>query len=561
MKKLLLLAVAAAACTDATGPQISTPQRLIAVGSTSLSGEPGFVLADSVRVRLVDNEGKGMSGEHVAFAVTQGGGSVTPADAVTNADGIAAAEWRLGPQAGTHVLRASYNNQEVTIQATARESLGKNIVRISGGSTAALVPAGCTLSDELVVKVTDSKGNPVAGASVGFEGAGTVTPEVATTGADGIARGTWQVGYEGGLNTMRAVLRTAARPSVEFTATATAAAPGGYSVIGNQIFAPVTCKSILFHGMTRPALQWSPGGDDRYVDIADDMKNIRSWGANIVRIPITQVFWLQGNKQYDATYKARVIDAVKKARAAGLAVIVDNHASDRGDPNYSKTPDGQQMPDMNNTLPFWKDVATTFKNDGGVIFELYNEPHETTWDIWLNGGDIAAGPTYPGGPFGEAYKAVGMQQLYDAVRGVGARNLVLVSGMHWGYYLDKVPQYRVKGYNIIYGAHPYDWPDKQPEVWDRDFGVLAATDPVIISEFGAYDCSRLWYYNAALDFADRKGMSWVAWAWWTPPPTSASYTTEQRNNDICHFPALITDWNGTPSQSGALIKARLATYK
>jgi endoglucanase len=566
MRRLLLLfVVAAAACTDATGPQISTPDKLIPVTTASLSGEPGFVLAEPVRVRLVDTRGNGIAGEHIAFAVVKGGGSVTPADAVTDNTGVASAEWQLGPQPGANEVRASHNSKAVTLAATAKESLGKNIVRVSGG-TSALVPAGCTLSgaEQLVVKVTDSQGNGVAGASVGFEpqaSGGTVTPDVVTTGNDGIARATWQVGYEGGVNAVRAVLRVAARPYVEFTANATAAAPGGYSVIGNKIYEPGTCKPILFHGMTRPAMQWSPGGDDRFVKIGDDIALIKSWGANVLRFPITQVFWLSGNKQYDPTYKARVIDVVTKARALGLAVILDNHASDRGNANYSLTPDGQQMPDMNNTLPFWKDVAATFKNDGGVIFELYNEPHEITWDVWLNGGDIASGPTYPGGPFGEGYKAVGMQQLYDAVRGVGAKNLVLVSGMHWGYYLNGVAQNRVKGFNIVYGAHPYDWPDKQPDVWENDFGVLAATDPVIISEFGAYDCTRLWYYNAALDYADKKGMSWVSWAWWSPPPVTSTYTQAQRESDICHFPALITDWNGAPSSSGQIIKARLATYK
>ena len=76
-----------------------------------------------------------------------------------------------------------------------------------------------------------------------------------------------------------------------------------------------------------------------------------------------------------------------------------------------------------------------------------------------------------------------------------------------------------------------------------------------------YDCSRLFYYNAVLDYADRKGMSWIAWAWWTPPAVSSTYTAEQRQFDICKFPALISDWSGTPSPSGQIIKARLATYR
>ena len=82
----------------------------------------------------------------------------------------------------------------------------------------------------------------------------------------------------------------------------------------------------------------------------------------------------------------------------------------------------------------------------------------------------------------------------------------------------------------------------------------------MIGEFGAYDCRRLSYYTSVLDYAERKGMSWVALAWWTPPPVSPDFTEAQRTEAICHFPALITDWNGTPSSSGQLIKQRLTSY-
>ncbi|HEY0997857.1 MAG TPA: cellulase family glycosylhydrolase [Gemmatimonadaceae bacterium] len=564
----LLLALTVAACMEATGPQATTPDRpapsaLKSLLPDNLSGEAGFPLAEPVRVQLVDGKGGGVAGETVAFAVIEGGGTVTPAEVQTDAEGVAQAQWQLGPTPGANTLRVSAAGKSVTLHATGAEGRGTTIIKVSGG-TADSLPAGCMLGEPLLVKVTDLQGKPVAGASVGFEavqGDGVASPAVATTDAEGIARAQWKLGFQGGANEIRAVLHNATRPSVTFTARSAPAAPNGFSVMGNQIYEPATCKPILFHGAARPALQWYWAGDERWVNIGDDMKNLRSWGATIVRIPITQVFWLAGNKQYDPGYKARVIDAVTKARAQGLAVVLDLHASDRGNPDYAQVPDIQKLPDERNSVPFWRDVATTFKGDGGVIFELYNEPHEVTWDQWLNGADIPEGPDYPGGPVREAYKAVGMQRLYDEVRATGAKNLVMVGGMHWGYFLDEVATHRVKGYNIIYSAHPYDWPDKQPDTWEAAFGSLAATDPVVISEFGSYDCTRLWYTTAVMDYADRKGMSWIAWAWWTPPPVSATYTAQQRQADICKFPALITDWNGTPSPSGELIKARLASYR
>jgi hypothetical protein len=60
-------------------------------------------------------------------------------------------------------------------------------------------------------------------------------------------------------------------------------------------------------------------------------------------------------------------------------------------------------------------------------------------------------------------------------------------------------------------------------------------------------------YTQVLDYADRKGMSWVAWAWWV--------RSDQPAGNACKYPALISDWSGTPTLSGQIIKARLATYK
>lgn len=569
MRARFVILLAVAGCMEATGPQANAPktetpagggtpatQVLKVLGPDMQAGLAGVALTEPVRVQVVNGAGVGIAGQRISFAVIEGGGTVTPAEVQTDAGGVASTQWMLGPQPGANALRVSYGNTAVTLRATGSAGLGTAILKLSGGTTDSL-PAGCLLGDPLMVRVSDAQDRPMAGATVSFEsvnGGGSLTPAVVTTGADGMASARWKLGYQGGTNTARAVLRSGAQPSVSFSARSAPAGPNGYSVIGNKIYDPATCQPTLFHGIARPSLESWYGGDDRFTKVGEDLALMKSWGANMVRLPISQSWWVAGNKLYDPGYKARVVDAVTKARALGLAVIVDLHASDRGDKNFAGTPDGQQMADENISIPFWRDVATTFKDDGGVIFELYNEPHDITSAVWLNGGQIAGGASYPGDPITRpAYRAAGMQQLYDVVRGVGARNLVMVSGLHWGYYLNEVPANRVKGYNIMYAAHPYDWPDKQPNTWESAFGALVATDPVVISEFGAYDCSRLGFYTQVMDYADRKGMSWVAWAWWIRDDNPAS--------NQCQYPALLKDWAGTPTVTGQLIKARLATYR
>lgn len=550
-------------CADSTGPVPGFPERLeLLTTADRLTGAPGHRAADSVRVRLVSSDGAPIAGMQVTFDVTAGGGSVDPAQTTTDSAGHAATEWMLGPVEGEQTLAARVDDAEVaalTIRGHAEWGPARALEMVSGLPDT-LFPGGCMPEEAVTVLVRDEAGQPVAGALVEFvpaEGSGSVSDAIATTDASGHARTRWTLGLSGGTNQLSARLQHPDAEPVTFTARSVAAAPDGLVTIGNQILDARTCAPHRILGIARPSLEWSAWGDQNFENVGQDFTNMRSWGANTVRIPLNQSFWLTGTTQHEPTYAQRIRETVDMARAAGLDVILDLHVSDRGDAEFDEESDVQQMADVNHSIRFWQEVASEFKDDGRVMFELYNEPHDIDWDLWLNGGTVAAGPKYPGGPHAEAFEAAGMQDLYDAVRSTGANNLVLVGGTHWGYFLDGVPDHEVDGFNIAYSTHPYDWPDKQPDTWETAWGFLAEEHPVVISEFGAYACDRLDYYHALLDYADQRGMSWVAWAWWTPPPVSADYTAAQRLEDICLFPALISDWNGTPSASGQLIRQRL----
>ena len=613
---LATAAFAATGCMDATGPQAKYPPvtpgapRVTAVSPTSLAGSAGFALGDSVRVKVVDDAGTALANQSVAFAVTAGGGSVSPATVSTNAAGVAATQWTLGATPGANTLTATSGSSAITLTATGADGIGGTIVKVSGGSTDSL-PAGCAIREPFVVQVKDNAGNPAAGATVSFQvtqGDGTMDATTVKTGADGQASIHFRVGYTGGGNVVRAVLEIAAKPFVEFSARSAPAAPNGFSVIGNRIYDPGTCAPTLFHGAARPSLEWWYGGDTAFHNVGAQLQLLKSWGGNILRLPVSQTFWLPGNTYYTTlnggtdpyvAYRQRVIATVQAARALGLVVIIDLHATDRGQAQYDTVPDIHPMPDRSRSIPFWTDVANTFKGDGGIIFELYNEPHplendwvagssnDASWNIWLNGGQIAAAPDYPGDNVNlrkrTAYVAAGMQELYNAVRAAGARNLVLIDGNHWGYNLAGVLSHRVQGYNIIYGTHPYDWGDKQPTAnaagsvgFDAEFGALAKTDPVMISEFGSYrgteftspGCQQLLpntlglgYNKAVMDYADANQLSWVAWRFWSPPNVDASYSQAQRDFDLCDTSSLLTNWSGTPSPSGVLVQQRLASYR
>src|SRR5580704_2391811 len=270
-------------------------------------------------------------------------------------------------------------------------------------------------------------------------------------------------------------------------------APNGYTVRGPTIY-DSTGAPHLFHGVDRPSLEWSTTGQwngGNLIPASDFALMASAWKANVVRISLNQDFWLSGAKLYNSSYQATVQAAVTNAEAAGMDVILDLHWSDCGNLGVTQTESavpgnnnpsvsGQQVMADTNSVTFWTQVATLFKTDAHVLFELYNEPNTISGPEWLSGGNSQGNcPT------------VGMQALYNAVRvTAGAPNLVIIGGLDYAYDLSVVAIYPVQGTNIIYATHPYNEGDKQMASsgsgmgWDAAFGYLTATVPVMITEFG-----------------------------------------------------------------------------
>jgi hypothetical protein len=311
-------------------------------------------------------------------------------------------------------------------------------------------------------------------------------------------------------------------------------APGGYYVNGNTI-CTADGRPHLFHGVDRPSLEWSSVGQGLS---PSDFTLMASWHANVVRVALNQDFWLAQSPLFDPNYAALVDSAIAWAEAADMDVILDLHWSDKGVLGGCAPSAGcqQVMADVN-SLAFWSEVAARYKDDGHVLFELYNEPHNLSWRLWRSGGETADG-----------FEAVGMQALHDAVRATGAQNLVIVGGLDWAHDLSGVPANRIDGINILYAIHPYgdDGTPKLHEQWDERWGFLTSSDPVIATEFGDVGACTGAFDADLVRYADARAASWTAWGWFPGG---------------CTFPALIDDWNGTPSAAGAVIKTALGGYE
>ncbi len=160
----------------------------------------GSLLPNPLIVQLLDGAGAGIAGRAVAWVVSAGGGTVTPATRITDAEGFANAQWTLGPSAGVNRVTAEVPQiGAVTFTATGTGGGGgggtePSASRSMVSAEPASIPAGTGIST-ITVTVLDEQGDPVEGAVVEIAATGsgnTLTQPEGPTGPNGIATGTLQ---------------------------------------------------------------------------------------------------------------------------------------------------------------------------------------------------------------------------------------------------------------------------------------------------------------------------------------------------------------------------------
>ena len=213
-------------------PEDGVPSTISIVSGNPQNGTVGAALASPLIVRILDAAGRPVQGQQVTFTVVSGGGSVTPATPSTGADGQATAAWTLGPSAGAQQVQAKAtggaapDNLTVLFNAVAGASAAANLIAVSGGGQTGT--AGSTLSDSLIVRVTDGAGNPVGGVAVTWTvtGGGSVSAATSVTGDDGRTGVRHTLGAVAGAQTAVATSAGLSGSPITFAATAAVGSAG-----------------------------------------------------------------------------------------------------------------------------------------------------------------------------------------------------------------------------------------------------------------------------------------------------------------------------------------------
>lgn len=264
---------------------------------------------------------------------------------------------------------------------------------------------------------------------------------------------------------------------------------------------------------------------------------IDDWKANAVRLPVKEEFWFGRNpiqKDGGQAYRDHIDQCVMIAANRGAYLILDLHRF--------RAPKAEHA-------EFWKAAAGHFKDHPAVLFDLFNEPHGISWEIWRDGGfvgeksgaDESAFLTDEDKKKNQGFESIGMQALVDAVRSTGAKNIVIAGGLGWSFDLSGITEGHAledkTGNGIMYAWHVYNW----HKGWEKAVLAAAAKYPILVGEVGA-DVKKMdfipldaqedpftWVPDM-LGFIQKHRLNWTAWCF-HPKAT----------------PVMISDWKYTPT--------------
>ncbi|SFL88574.1 glycoside hydrolase family 5 protein [Geodermatophilus ruber] len=290
---------------------------------------------------------------------------------------------------------------------------------------------------------------------------------------------------------------------------------------------------------------------------ASTVAAMMTWrGANTVRVPLNEQCWLGPGVQRaygGAAYQKAIRHFVSLLRSHGFVVVLDLH---RSAPGRARALEQEQMPSRSHSPDFWRGVATTFKDDTAVVFDVFNEPFpfdeadsRRAWSCWRDGGC-----RLPSRNASQTYTAAGMNELITTIRATGARNVIAVGGIDWAAALDRWLEYQPVDplHNLVASFHAYPHNRCADEsCFDTVLARVASVVPLYAGEVGPdldenctpANVAEAGFSERAFDWLDAHGASYTAWTWnvW---------------NDCA---SLISDYEGTPTPFwGREVRERLA---
>lgn len=267
---------------------------------------------------------------------------------------------------------------------------------------------------------------------------------------------------------------------------------GQLSVVGTKLTnaggQPVQLKG--------PSSMWLNWEQDGYATSLEGLRFMRDdWGASVVRAAMG----VTTTDPFDADYLAQPEAALAQVRAIvdhaielGMYVIIDWHDHDANERQEQ-------------AIQFFTQMAQEYGDKPNVLYEVWNEPLQQSWDGVLK-------------PYHEAVVA--------AIRAVDPDNVIILGTPNWSQHVDVAANNPLdpsspNHVNLMYTLHFYAC-SHQDELRAAGDTALGLGLPLFVTEWGATHAdggtpdnpgvcvpeAQAWH-----DWMNMHTISWAAWKW------------------------------------------------
>ncbi|MGD1041573.1 MAG: cellulase family glycosylhydrolase [Sedimentisphaerales bacterium] len=213
-----------------------------------------------------------------------------------------------------------------------------------------------------------------------------------------------------------------------------------------------------------------PGLIDMVTNKSDSQGNSPGWYPRVLRLAVypaqetdfSSPFTFDPNDSNEAYYNYLLRPVVDYCKTKDLYVIIDWHFV--GDNTYDRVAE---------TNAFWSYMAPKFAGDSHVLFELFNEPGNTS-----GGSDAADWATCK----------PNMQTWIDIIRASAPNNLILVGAPRWCQEVGPAADSPLAGTNLVMVVHLYPghWTGLygNPEWYKNEVRHCITRYPMFATEWG-----------------------------------------------------------------------------